>query len=283
MDAKPRAIQGLTREAPLAPAFGRMLDLLPGLVAYFGVDLRYRYANATYSRWRGLSPADMLGRHVREVVGERNYPRIAAKLCEAATGVPVVYEYDIFDGELGRRVQGSYMPDIAEDGSVLGILALVTDISRRDDLQQRIARSEAMFHEAFENAPIGNAVVGLDGRLLRVNRAFAAMLDRTPEEMARLTIADITHPDDLDADMELLQSVLDRRRDGYCMEKRYVRRDGSSLHGKLVASVVRDDSGDAIRFLAHVEDVSQQREAERRLIETNARLSLVTEAVRGGS
>jgi diguanylate cyclase (GGDEF)-like protein/PAS domain S-box-containing protein len=262
---------------------GRILDLIPGLVAYFGPDLRYRYANQTYARWRGISPEQIVGRYVREVVGERNYPLIVDQLGRALAGEPVTYEYHIFDNDHQRRVQGSYVPDVGEDRIVAGVIVLVTDISPRDDLQLRIAHSEAMFAEAFENAPVGEAMVGLDGRVIRANRVFAQMLGHTVEEMVGVSVASITHPDDIERDLRELRALIRNRRDGYQIEKRYLRRDGSSFQARLTVAAVRDDGGEVVRFFAHAEDVTQQREAERRLIETNARLSLMTEAVRGGS
>jgi diguanylate cyclase (GGDEF)-like protein/PAS domain S-box-containing protein len=261
----------------------RILDLLPGLVAYFGPDLRYRFANQTYARWRGIAPEQIVGRYVREIVGERNYPLIVEQLRRALAGEAITYEYHIFDNDHQRRVQGTYTPDIRADGTVAGVIVLVTNTSQRDDLHVRIAHSEAMFAEAFENAPAGEAMVGLDGRVIRANRAFAEMLGRTAEEMVGVSVASITHPDDIEGDLRELRALIRNRRDGYRMEKRYLRRDGTSFPATLTVAAVRDDSGEVVRFFAHAEDVTQQREAERRLIETNARLSLVTEAVRGGS
>lgn len=281
MSSRPPAANVAVPDDRVVPS--HILDLLPGLVAYFGRDLCYRYANQTYARWRGISPEQIVGRYVRDVVGERNYPLIVEQLGKALAGEQVTYDYHIFDNDHRRRVQGSYVPDFASDGSVAGVVVLVTDISRRDDLQLQIAHSEAMFAEAFENAPAGEAMVGLDGRVIRANRAFAAMLGRTVEEMVGVSVASITHPDDIERDLHELRALIRNRRNGYQMEKRYVRRDGTSFQAKLTVAAVRDDGGDVVRFFAHAEDVTQQREAERRLIETNARLSLVTEAVRGGS
>lgn len=260
-----------------------ILDLLPGLVAYFGPDLRYRFVNRTYATWRGMEPETIIGRYVRDVVGERNYSVIAEKLREALAGQTVTYEYNIFEHQHQRRVQGTYVPDLDAARRVIGVVALVTDISRRDDLQLRIVESEAMFNDAFENAPIGQAIVGVDGCILRVNETFAGMLDRSATEMRGLNFRDITHPEDIEADLEQFDQVLDNKRNGYCLEKRYLRRDGSCLDARLAVSAIRDDQGRAVRFFAHVEDVTQQRDAERRIIATNARLSLITEAVRGGS
>lgn len=260
-----------------------LLNLLPGLVAYFGVDLRYRFANETYARWRGIDPASIVGRYVREVVGERNYPVIAANLQLALRGETVTYEYHIFEHQHRRRVQGTYVPDVDASGEVVGVIVLVTDISRRDDLQLRIAESEAMFNEAFDQAPIGNAMVGADGRILRVNASLAQMLGRDAVDVVGIRLRDITHPDDISSVLALFREVLDNKRSAFCADSRYLRPDGSCVIAKLAVSAVRDDQGKLIRLFAHVEDVTQQREAERQLIVTNARLSLVTKAIRGGS
>lgn len=115
-----------------------ILSLLPGLVAYFGPDLRYLYANDVYSRWRDISPDAIAGLYVRDVVGERNYLLIANNLRRALAGEHVTYEYHIFDGDHQRRVQGSYVPDVNTRGEVVGVVTLVTDISRRDDLQLHV-------------------------------------------------------------------------------------------------------------------------------------------------
>lgn len=115
-----------------------ILSLLPGLVAYFGPDLRYLYANDAYSRWRDISPDAIAGLYVRDVVGERNYLLIANNLRRALAGEHVTYEYHIFDGDHQRRVQGSYVPDVNTRGEVVGVVTLVTDISRRDDLQLHV-------------------------------------------------------------------------------------------------------------------------------------------------
>lgn len=271
----------ITPEPAVAPQ--HILDLLPGLVAYFGPDLRYRYANQTYARWRGLTPDRVVGSYVRDVVGHRNYPVIADQLRRALTGETITYEYHIFDDDDQRLVQGSYVPDLDAAGQVLGVIVLVTDISRRNDLELKIARSEAMFAEAFENAPAGKVIVGTDGRVVRSNAKFAAMLERPAVDLVGASIVELTHPDDVEVDLRQLRETLLGKLDGYDLEKRYVRLDGSVVHAKLEVSAVRDDNGRVTHFFAHVEDITQQREAERRLIEMNARLSLVTEAVRGGS
>lgn len=267
----------------LLPTASRLLDMLPGLVAYFGPDLRYRYANATYATWRGLKPAQIIGRTCREIVGEANYQSVEMRLEAALQGKTVTAEYTLFDGNNARRVQGSYVPDIDPAGCVLGVVALVTDISVREDLEARIVETEGMFDDAFDHAPIGMVVINVDGRMERVNEAFATMLGRSSEALTGTDFRAITHPYDVAADDRQFRQLVAGRRAGYRMDKRYLRGDGEVVHTTLAVSAVRGLDGAApVRLIAQIEDVSERRTAEREQQEITARLMLAMEAVRGG-
>jgi diguanylate cyclase (GGDEF)-like protein/PAS domain S-box-containing protein len=264
------------------PSALAILDMLPGLVAYFDRDLTYRYANATYAAWRGIAPDQIVGRHCREIVGEGNFPTVLPRLTEALAGTPVTYEYTLFDGGDARRVQGSYVPDVDADGVIRGVVVLVTDISVRRDLEARIAEKEIMFNDAFEHAPVGMAVTNADGRMERVNAAFAAMLGLTVVQLAGLDFRTITHPDDQEADARLFAEVVAGGRDDYTLEKRYIHKNGEPVHASLAVSAVRAPDGALIRVIAHIQDVTERRRADRALQEINARMTLAMEAVRGG-
>ncbi len=264
------------------PSALAILDMLPGLVAYFDRALTYRYANATYAAWRGIAPDQIVGRHCREIVGEGNFPTVLPRLTEALAGTPVTYEYTLFDGGDARRVQGSYVPDVDADGVIRGVVVLVTDISVRRDLEARIAEKEIMFNDAFEHAPVGMAVTNADGRMERVNAAFAAMLGLTVVQLAGLDFRTITHPDDQEADARLFAEVVAGGRDDYTLEKRYIHKNGEPVHASLAVSAVRAPDGALIRVIAHIQDVTERRRADRALQEINARMTLAMEAVRGG-
>jgi diguanylate cyclase (GGDEF)-like protein/PAS domain S-box-containing protein len=264
------------------PSALAILDMLPGLVAYFDRDLTYRYANATYAAWRGIAPDQIVGRHCREIVGEGNFPTVLPRLTEALAGTPVTYEYTLFDGGDARRVQGSYVPDVDADGVIRGVVVLVTDISVRRDLEARIAEKEIMFNDAFEHAPVGMAVTNADGRMERVNAAFAAMLGLTVVQLAGLDFRTITHPDDQEADARLFAEVVAGGRDDYTLEKRYIHKNGEPVYASLAVSAVRAPDGALIRVIAHIQDVTERRRADRALQEINARMTLAMEAVRGG-
>ncbi len=109
------------------------------------------------------------------------------------------------------------------------------------------------------------ALVGIDGAWLRINDAMCAIVGYTREELYPRTFQDITHPDDIEADLELVREVLTGARRGYQMEKRYIRRDGSTVWASLSVSLVRDTDGEPLHFVSHVQDISERKRLEAEL------------------
>jgi len=145
---------------------------------------------------------------------------------------------------------------------VLGTLQDVTEESLRE---RRLREAESRFRLAFENAPIGMALVALDGRWMRVNRALVDMLGYDEQTLLTKTFQDITHPDDLDGDLEHVRSLLGGQASSYTMEKRYVTAAGELLWVLLSGSMVRDELGRPVHFIAQIVDISPQKATEERL------------------
>jgi PAS domain S-box-containing protein len=147
-----------------------------------------------------------------------------------------------------------------------------------DDPETRLA----LFDFAFENAPIGIAVVDLEGRIIRGNAAFAKLLSLPIEKVLGTHFRDFTHPEDIEADLILFQQVLQGRRDGYTIEKRYLRPFGEVVHVLIHVAAMRDAEGKVVRFISQIEDITRHKEHERQLAERAAQLELALEAIRGG-
>ncbi len=103
------------------------------------------------------------------------------------------------------------------------------------------------------------SVSALDGRWLRINDAYCAMLGYDPAELLGVTHRDVTHPDDLDEDHEFVADALAGHRDSLQREKRYVRKDGSVVWALTRAEVIRDRTGHPLYFVSHVQDLSDRR------------------------
>lgn len=134
-----------------------------------------------------------------------------------------------------------------------------------EQADRALGRSEARFQAVFEGVGSGLAIVAPDGRWLSVNRAMAAILGYSREELAHLTFQDVTVPEDLDADLALLEQLVAGQIDRYELEKRYLRKDGRAIWAHLTVTKHLDAQGRLDYFLAVVEDIGQRKAAEQAL------------------
>lgn len=134
--------------------------------------------------------------------------------------------------------------------------------ARNDELQDaldKMQESEKRFRLTQAAAPIGVATVSTEGQFVTVNKALADMLGYSEAELTALTFQEITHPDDLDADLAYVQALLDGQRDTYRMEKRYYHRHGHIIYIQLDVSIVRDESNRPLHFISMIQDITQQK------------------------
>jgi two-component system, chemotaxis family, CheB/CheR fusion protein len=138
---------------------------------------------------------------------------------------------------------------------------------RNEQIEARraVAESDARFRAAFENAAVGVVLVDPKGSFLRVNNTFANMLGYSTKELEIKIFQDITHPDDLPANLSVLKKTLAGEVDNYCFEKRYMRKDGGVVWAKLNVGCVRKADGAVDYFITIIEDISERKEAEERL------------------
>jgi diguanylate cyclase (GGDEF)-like protein/PAS domain S-box-containing protein len=241
---------------------GRILRGTPVLLAYLDNELRFRYANETHRTWLGLDPEKLIGRRVIDVIGERNYQRAGAALEKALAGHMSCYEGELFNGSERRYVHGNFQPDFDADGNACGVFTALVDITERRTLELQLHESEQRFFGAFQHAAIGMALTHPDGHFMRVNAAVCQMLGYSEEELLKLNIADITHPDDLAADLELLAQLSAGQRESYQLEKRNFHKDGHVVHIQLSVSAVRDAQGRPLYFVSQAQDVTERKAFE---------------------
>jgi formate hydrogenlyase transcriptional activator len=125
-----------------------------------------------------------------------------------------------------------------------------------------LADSEARFRSTFEQAAVGVAQVSIEGQFLRVNRKFCDIVGYSKGETLDLTFQDLTHPDDLKADLKHLEELLKGKTENYSMEKRYFRKDGSIVWANLTVSLLSDRGGNPQYFVAIIKDISVRKKAE---------------------
>ncbi len=138
----------------------------------------------------------------------------------------------------------------------------------RRDAQETLRASEERFAGAFEFAPIGVALVSPEGRFIKVNQALCELVGVTEADLLARTFQDITHPDDLQADLENLRRLVAGDVRSYQMEKRYRHSRGHFVPVLLNVSLVRAPDGTPRYFIAQIQDISEQKRARTDLEES---------------
>lgn len=142
-----------------------------------------------------------------------------------------------------------------------GELVVATDVTERLRAEAALVESEEVNRVTFEHAAVGIAHVTPEGRFLRCNERFAAILGYAEHELRGLRVHDITHPDDLEGDLAAIERLLDGRIPSYTMEKRYLRRDASFVFATLTSSLVRHGDGSPRFLIKVIQDDTARREA----------------------
>ena len=133
--------------------------------------------------------------------------------------------------------------------------------------------------EAFEHAPIGIALVLPDGKWFKANKAICDLVGYSEAELLDLTFQDITHPDDLDLDLQGVRRMIAGEIRSYEMEKRYVHAAGHIVPVYLNVSLVRDRHGQPLYFIAHVQDITARKHAEEKRLAEEERISRQRDAL----
>ncbi|MCS0660717.1 sensor domain-containing diguanylate cyclase [Massilia terrae] len=134
--------------------------------------------------------------------------------------------------------------------------------------ERALLESETLFRAAFEQAAVGMSRVSLDGKFIQVNDKLCAIVGHEREALLALTFQEITHPDDLERDLDCVRQLLAGSINSYSLEKRYIRKDGATNWVNIAASLVRQRSGEADYFIVVIEDIQPRKTAEAALEET---------------
>jgi PAS domain S-box-containing protein len=151
-----------------------------------------------------------------------------------------------------------------EAGNITATLSSGEDITTRQSAEEQLRQREEQLRLTLEHAPIGILTAGLDGRLLGVNPMLCSILGYTADELARLYIDDITHPDDREATRGKFQELIDGSIGSCDLQKHYLRKDGVVITVRARAGLVRDARKQPLMVVAEIEDITQRERAEMR-------------------
>ncbi|GAB6903949.1 sensor histidine kinase [Kineosporia succinea] len=236
-----------------------LIDAAPAAIVVRDMDGTIRSWNRGAEDMYGWPAQAVIGRNIHRLLNT-NFPKGLPEIETAllATGR--------WQGELRhRRSDGAVVVALSQhvlrstaDGTGHEVIETNTDITERRHAEERLGASERQFRVQFHQATIGQTIIGLDGRFIRVNDAYARMLGYGPDEMIGMRNVSFTHPDDQARTARQLAGLYSGEYDSYEHTKRLVHRDGHSVDAQVGVRLVRDADGQPLHLIGFVQDITAQ-------------------------
>jgi diguanylate cyclase (GGDEF)-like protein/PAS domain S-box-containing protein len=219
--------------------------------------------NPALAEMHGGTVGDFVGKPLRALFTLDWAARIpdASKTLDQNTFISYESEHVRLDGSV-FPVHTEVVAARDEAGEVQYRIAWYDDLTERQAAERRAGLAQRDFEAAFDAAPHGVAIVSLDGRFLHVNQKLAAIVGYPAAELVDITFQEITHPDDLDADLSQVDALLAGGIDSYEMEKRYFTKQGHLIWVLLAVAIVREEDGSPRHFISQVQDISERKRLE---------------------
>lgn len=191
------------------------------------------------------------------------------------------------DYQVNYRVQrGPHLAWISARGhgtytshGITGMTGVVQDVTALKETEEALRQSEEKLRASFNQAAVGMAIAGLDGRFEEVNRQFANILGYTPQELYKLTFRDLTYSEDMPLTEAHITRLMCGEINEYSIEKRYRRKDGRLVWSLTNVTILRDAQGQPNRFIGVIEDITARKQAEEKLRSSEEELRALANSI----
>ena len=241
----------------------------PTGIAVLDLEGRLVRVNARVSEMTGFTVDELLGRHIETLLDGPPDGHDRDALRTLIAGDEETYEREArYARKNGQPLWVSLRLGLVCDdaGEALCAIAHLFDITEQRAADQALRDATERFAAAFENAPIGMALIAVDGRPLQVNRALVDMTGWSTEQLLEKRITELVHADDLrPRDFADVEALLAGQSDAWRADKRFHDARGHQLWVSVSASIVRDGAGQPAYAIAQVQDISERRRLQDRL------------------
>jgi PAS domain S-box-containing protein len=238
-------------------------------------ESRIVYANRAFAARWSAEPAEMVGKHLSEVIGDDAFELARPHIDRVLNGETVQFELTLPYRELGSRfVRVSCAPDRGGDGTIRGYLSAVSDLTERREMEQAVLASEERFRALAEHAPVGIFQTNAQGERTFINEYWCRMAGLSLEDALGHGWLSSVHPDDRDR-VEAAWRASACIGAPFACEHRLLRRDGVVIWVQARAIQLRDASGCGNGHIGTVADITERKLAEFALRESEKRFRIV--------
>jgi PAS domain S-box-containing protein len=245
-----------------------LVEMAPDGMATVDTKGVFTSVNSAFLRLTGYKREDIVGKHFTKLqtIQPKDIPKYLKLMIPALRGElppPFEYSYVRKDGAIswGEAHIGSFK----KNGKTIGYQVIFKEITERKRVEAKLLESEERFRLLFENVPVGVSLMDAEGHVVAANDADCRFLGHTQKELVGTHFSKFTHPEDLKKDLELYRELMRGKRNTYTIEKRYLRKDGKVVWGRLSASSIRDDNKRPKYAIAIREEMPEENNAEKTL------------------
>ena len=248
-----------------------VIDFAPDMLVLKDLHSVYRAVNPAFCKYLGKSEDEIVGKTDFDL-----FPLDEAEIYREddeevmQTGKPLIKE-EYKARAVGKGwYQAVKTPVFGDNGSPIGIICSIRNITGRRNGEEALRKSEERFHNFFEESTMGMAVLSTDSHFIKVNTRLCRMLGYKVQELTELNSRDITHPDDINPELQMVQRVLKGNIPHFNIEKRYIKKSGEVLWASVTASVIKDNSRNPIYITKMIEDITRRKQWEETLQQMSA-------------
>ncbi|HEY0427071.1 MAG TPA: PAS domain S-box protein [Pyrinomonadaceae bacterium] len=254
-------------------------NTIPALISYVDAEYRYRFVNRRYTDWFELSQEEIIGRHVREIIGEDAYAAVLPKMEKALSGEHFDFEQTMPYPGGEKIIHVNYIPDIDAAGRVKGFCALIQDVTESKKADALLRESEARFSKAFNASPLVLTISSLaTGKLLEVNETFVEVTGFSREEAIGKTTLELglwAKSNEREEEMEIVRQV------GQIRNAEYLFHTQKGIIVGLLSAEHIEIGGESFA-LTVIQDITQRKKAVEKLRESEERYRLLFNSIDQG-
>jgi PAS domain S-box-containing protein len=222
------------------------------------------YVNQKFCEVTGYSVKEAIGQNPRILKSGQMPEEIYKDLWHT------ISQGNEWKGELLNKSKGgdlywesiSISPVASPDGKITNYLAIKENISSRKKMENKIRESEKRFRGYFENSPVGMAITSPSSEWLEINGRLEKMLGYSIENLRQMTWKELTHPEDLQADLDLFKPMIAGEYDSFSMDKRFFTKDKSILYTNMTVSCLKDENDNIVNITSSFVDITNQKKLE---------------------